>query len=258
MEQTATLKSPRKPNSKLFFMQRFAGGIIDVCIIFMACWGLLTAFMRSGLAYYYNRNDVEMAEIRDGYLLETGCGNKIIITEENKKEYSTYIIHTDSDNVQYVVTVNKDANEIQKEKYTTYIKEDKRYQMLRFNNRFINYGINLLGGFIVTMTFMMIVPLCNKRRVTIGGLFSEQALYSLRFERYAKWYHVVFRYFFIFIFEFAIPYIFFEMFTFFLAPITFLLIGSINSNGRCFHDFISRTKLIDNKTYTPMVEEEID
>ena len=117
----------------------------------------------------------------------------------------------------------------------------------------MNYGINVLAGFIVTSIFLVVVPLLNQRRVSIGGLFSEQRLFSLRYESTAHWYHVVLRYLFMFIFEMALPYLYFELFTFILVPVVYFLVGTINKNGRTFHDFITRTKFIDNKTFTPLV-----
>ncbi|MCR5184565.1 MAG: hypothetical protein K6C32_00570 [Bacilli bacterium] len=248
------IKEERGKNAKPLFMQRLAGGLIDVCIIFLVYWGLMNLFMRSSMAYYYNRNETEMSEIRDGYYLESGYGEKVVLTEENENQYSTYIVYTDEDETKYVVVKKDNPSDVEKEKLVTYLNNDKRYQTLYFDSRVIVYGISALAGFISTCTFLMVVPLFNKRRVSIGGLFSEQGLFSLRFESYAHWYHVVLRYFFIYIFEFALPFLFFELYTFFVVPLIFLLVASINHNGRCFHDFVTRTKLIDKRTYSPMVE----
>ena len=40
-----------------------------------------------------------------------------------------------------------------------------------------------------------------------------------------------------------------------VVPALLFIISLINKQGRTLHDFISRTKVIDNKTYVPMSEQ---
>ena len=143
------------------------------------------------------------------------------------------------------------------ESYTTKVKESDDYKSANFNMRLMNYLIILLSGGVVEILFLFIIPLLNKRRATLGEIFSEQGLFSIKYEEYARWYHLLIRFLFIFIFESALPYLFLDFYSFIVMPVLFLIIASIGSKGRNLHDLISRTMKIDKKSYTPLVPEDI-
>ena len=118
------------------------------------------------------------------------------------------------------------------------------------------YGINVLSGTISTGILLLLIPLLNKNRATLGMLASQQQLFSIRYETRARWYHVLIRYLFIFVIEIAGPFLFMELYVFILLPTLYLIISSLNKNGMTLHDLVSRVRVIDSRSFTPMVEED--
>ena len=253
--KTEVVDTIKEENKKPSFMQRLASGLIDGCLIFLAYWGLYTLFMNSPVANSFDYYNVQIINTQDAYKLETGYGEKVIITDENKNQYTNYYKHVDENNNTYVVVNVKDVSETVTQALITKLKEDATYQANIFNRSLVLYGINVLSGTIATGVFLLGVPLFNKRRATIGQLAAEISMYSVRWQSYARWYHILFRYLFLFILEGCLPFLFFELYTFLLMPAVFLLVGSIAKSGRTLHDLVSGVKPIDKKSYVPLIPE---
>ena len=250
----------RQENVKPHFMQRLAGGIIDICLILLSFWGLHTLLLKTPIANSFNSYRHDALVILDNYKLESGYGEKIYITDENKRELEDYLSYeekVDNETKTYVVKEKGNATKEEYESYTTMVKESDEYKSANFNMRLMNYLIILLSGGVVEILFLFIIPLLNKRRATLGEIFSEQGLFSIKYEEYARWYHLLIRFLFIFIFESALPYLFLDIYSFIVMPVLFLIIASIGSKGRNLHDLISRTMKIDKKSYAPLVPEDV-
>jgi len=242
-------------NKKPHFMQRLASGLVDLCLIFLSYWGLYSLFINSPLADGFNYYHYQIIETQDAYKLETGFGEKVLITEENKDEYQSYYKHYDEDENEYVVVNIENVDSTISSNYSSKLLNDNVYQSNVFNRKLILYGINVLAGFIATSVFLLAIPSLNKRRASIGQLAGEISMFSKRFETHARWYHILIRYLFIFILECALPFLFLELFTFILIPTLFLIVGSISKSGRTLHDLVSGVRPIDKRTYSPLIPE---
>lgn len=247
-----------KENSKPSFMQRLASGLVDLAMIFLLYWGIYTICMHTPVSRGFDNYSYQVADIQDAAKLETGYGEKVYLTEENRAQYANYYSHFDEENKEYVVVNGKDVSETVTAAYVDMLQKDQVYQTAVFNRRFVLYGINVLSGFVSTAIILFAVPMFNKRRATLGQLAGEISMFSNRFETYPRWYHMLWRYFFIFILEVALPFLFLELFTFILMPFLFLLVGTITKNGQTLHDLVSRVRPIDKRSYTPIVPEVVE
>ena len=116
----------------------------------------------------------------------------------------------------------------------------------------------MLGAFISMGLFTIMVPLLNKRRASLGKLAAGTMLINSKYQVPAKWYQIVGRFLFSFFIEFALPYLFcsgISIFLMFIVPTLLFIISLISKQGRTLHDFISRTKVIDFKTFVPLSEQ---
>jgi len=248
-------KDNRKPNA----MRRIAGGIIDICIIFLLYWGLYTLFMNTPVASKFDEYSKECQIIQDLTSLETGYGTKVEITEENRDTYSSLIHYSDynsisNQNYTYVVLVKDNYTNEEKEAYQTSLSNSTRYQNYSFNMQLINYGINVLSGSISLAITILIIPLLNKKRGSIGDLASGQIVFSKKYENYARWYNILIRYIFIVLIDGCLPFLFIELWTFIAIPFIIFIISLLTESGRSLHDLVSGIKKIDATSFKPLVE----
>ena len=255
MAEKTTPLPVEQQNIKPSFLQKLAGYLIDMSLIFLLYWGLYTICMNTPISSGFDYYHYQIIEIQDAYKLETGYGEKVTITPENASEYASYYKHKDVDDTEYVVVNVKDVSETVTKAYVDKLNGDNAYQGYVFNRRLVLYGINVLAGSVATAILLLLVPLLNKNRATLGMLASNQQLFSVRFESRARWYHILIRYLFIFIFEIAIPFMFMELYVFLLLPTLYLIISSLNKKGMTLHDLVSQVRVIDSRSYTPLVEE---
>ena len=212
--------------------------------------------MNTPIANTYNQYKHQIVEIQDMTKLETGYGEKILINESNEDEYQNYQTYVDEEEQTYIVKNIPDATQEIYDEYIQSLQENSVFKNLTFDKDLIHYGINVLCGTVSLSIFLLAVPLLNKKRATIGQLFTEQQLISTRYQARARWYQVVFRFLFILIIEGCLPFLFFSLNTFYIMPIVFLLIASLTKSGRTLRDFITGTKVIDKKSFVPLVSEE--
>ncbi|HNX15929.1 MAG TPA: RDD family protein [Bacilli bacterium] len=247
---------PFSTNAKPHFMQRFAGGLIDICIIFLFYWLCYFFCMNTPISHDFKDYQHQITEIEDMTKLDTGYGEKILITAENGSDYLGYQKYIDEEQHIYVVKIIANPTEEIRDSYIQSIKANEAYSNLTFDKDLINYGINVLCGTFTLGIFLLAVPLMNQRRATIGQLFAEEQLFATRYESRALWYQVLFRYLFILIICGCLPFLFFGLYTFFIVPVVFLVIASLTKSGRTLHDLITGTKVIDKKTFTPLVADD--
>ena len=248
----------KRDNDKPLFIQRLASGLVDLCLVFLLYWGMYTISMNTPISRGFDNFNYQVVEIQDAAKLETGYGNKVYITDENKDEYTNYYKHYDEENKEYVVVNVKDVSQTVTQAYVNKLNNDPIYKSAVFNRRFVLYGINVLAGTISTAVFLLGVPLINKRRATLGQLAGEISMFSTRYETHARWYHILIRYLFMFVIEMALPFLFLELYTFIAIPAIYLIVGSATKSGRTLHDLVSGVRPIDKKTYAPMVPEIVE
>lgn len=252
-----------EPNSKPNWMMRIAGGLIDLCLMFLSIMGLFFLIGLTPLSNGLKNYQKEMILIQDNYKItelvdgsDETYGHKVYENEESYTTYKNYLVHgADESGYKYIVVNNETISDTVKKAYSNAIKNNKDYSTYSFNYKLIEYGLTMLAGFVSLSVFLLVVPLCNKRRATLGKLFAGTQLINSKYQTTAKWYQVVGRFTFQFLIEGALPYLFLSSWTMLAIPSLLLIIALINKNGRTLHDLVSRTKVIDKRTYLPLSEQ---
>ena len=255
-------------NSKPHFMMRIAGGLIDLCCLVLAIFGLFYLLTLSPMGNGLRENKEAMVFIQDKYkvteLVEGSgetYGHKVYENDPAYGAYTTYLVHeADETGYKYVVVDNETISDEVKAAYKAAVSADETYKNCAFDYNLIQYGITCLAGFISMGIFLLMVPLLNKRRATLGKLFAGTQLINSKYFVPAKWYQVLGRFLFQFVVEGAIPYLFLTGVTIIvpilLIPAVLFIITLIDhKNGRTLHDFVSVTKVIDKRTYIPLSEQ---
>ena len=255
-------------NSKPHFMMRIAGGLIDLCCIVLAIFGLYNLFAISAMGNGIRENQHAIMYVSDNYKVQElvegsgeTYGHKVYENDPSYGLYTTYVVHeADSTGYKYVVIDNETISDEVKAAYKAALSKDETYKNCSFDIRLIQYGITCLSGFISMGIFLLMVPLLNKRRATLGKLFAGTQLINSRYFVPAKWYQVLGRFLFQFFIEGALPYLFLTGFTIILPillipGVLFIITLFDRKNGRTLHDFVSVTKVIDKRTFIPLSEQ---
>ena len=254
-----------EPNSKPFWTMRLAGGFIDACILFLAVIGLNQLFMLTPMGKTINKYQDDMIYIQDEYKLkalvegsEETFAHKVHENDENYTTYQGYLVHDEDETGYKFIVVNND--EISKEVKTAYnnaIKNDVTYSNLNFDWKLMSYGMTMLSGFIAEGVFLLAVPLLNKRRQTLGKLAAGTQLVDAKFQTPPRWYQVVGRFAWQYLIESALPYLLITnmLLMILIVPAVLFVIVLFNKKGRTLHDFVSRTMVIDKRTYLPINEQ---
>ena len=123
--------------------------------------------------------------------------------------------------------------------------KDKIIANLLFEISVLRIGIEAVRFFIPILIFLFIIPLCNKLKASIGQLILKLAVVD-RYYVYAKWTNLLLRALTIFIFEGMLG-----IFTFGIVPIISFVLMLLFANGRCLHDLMSFTQVVDLQRFTP-------
>ncbi len=115
-----------------------------------------------------------------------------------------------------------------------------------------NYGMLFGAGFVSELIFLFVVPLVNKRRATLGQLLCGLQVISTKRVDKAAWYQLLGRLFFIYFIESVIPFLIMGMWVLLAIPVITLVIRFFNDENRSLYDYVSVTKLIEAKTFTPL------
>ena len=266
-EEKPEAEEKKEPNKKPFWTVRLAGGLIDMFLIIAATLGLFMLFTKvTPMGDVLTNYQTQMVVIQDEYKLkellpdsEETYGHKVYDDEAEYSKYTTNHVYFDSDTGHNYVVVNNDniSNEL-KAAYQKAVKADENYSNTSFNYRMVEYGYTMLAAFIAMSVFVVVVPLVNKRRASVGKLAAGTMLINSKYQVPAKWYQIVGRFLFSFFIEFALPYLFcsgVSVFLMFIVPTLLFIISLISKQGRTLHDFVSRTKVIDKKTFVPLSEQ---
>lgn len=254
------------PNSKPFFLMRLIEGLIDACILLLAIVGLNQLFMLTPIGGAINNYVHEMYLIEDDYKLKTlvegsveTYGHKLYDNEEDYDKYTSAYIVYDADETghKYVIINNEEISSEVVSAYKKAINADKTYKNLNFDYLLVSYGMTMLSGFIAEGIFLLAIPLLNKRRMTIGKWAAGHQLIDVKLATPPRWYQMVGRFAFQFVVESAIPFLFINnmILHFLIAPTFLFTFVLFNKNGRTLHDLVSRTMVIDKRTYLPITEQ---
>lgn len=253
------------PNSKPMWFMRVAAGLIDLLLLFLAAFGLVQVFQNSAMNKPLKEYENNIMLIQEEYKLvslnDNGdtygykCYSDEPAYEENLKNH---IVHNDKEvGKQYIILDYEDLTDELKKTYVSKVKADDRYKDYSFYYRLIDSGYTCLAGFISCSVFLLAVPLINKRRATVGKLLAGTMLINSKYESEAKWYQIVGRFFFQYFVEGVIPFLFLTngFLVALVVPIILFVITLVNKNRRTLHDFATRTRVIDARTFKRLSEQ---
>lgn len=253
-------------NKKASIMNRIAGGLIDLGLLFMSFFGIYSLIKATPMSKPLNDYSEKIVMVVDKYRLsplvegsEETIAHKVYEGEEG---YTTkgYIVYTDeTSNAHYVIIDNATHSEEIVKAFNKSVTSDKEYKNLSTDFRLINYGYMMIAGFIAESVFLLTIPLVNKRRATIGKLAANTALVDSKYFVPARWYQVVGRFAWQFIIESALIALFMDnmlILMLLIEPVVLFLITLLDrKKGRTLHDFISRTMVIEYKSMKSLGEQ---
>ncbi|MBR0439347.1 MAG: RDD family protein [Bacilli bacterium] len=254
-------------NKKASIMNRIAGGLIDLGLLFMSIFGLSRLFlatpMTAPLRTYENKintiiDDYKLTPLVEGSV-ETYSYKMYETDEQYSKNAKGKIIYYEEDiNLHYVVVDNTNISKEVSNATSKALNADKNYKNLKFDYDLISYGYMMIAGFIAESVFLLVVPLVNKRRATIGKLAANTALVDSKYYVPARWYQVVGRFAWQFLIESALVYLFISSMILHLLivpAVLFIITLFDRKKGRTLHDFISRTMVIEYKSMKSLGEQ---
>ena len=263
-KSTDVVEHNKKPN----FMMRIAGGLIDLCLLFLAIFGfnqlILNTPMTDCLRTYENKINMVIDSYKLKPLVEGSDETYAFKMYEDDENYAVnskkHIIYFDEElNKHYVVVDNETISEVVANATKIALNADKEYKNLSFDYRLMDYGFMMFSGFIAMSVFLLVVPLIDKKRRTIGKLAAGTMLVDSKYHTPARWFQVVGRFAWQFLIEGALIYLLLSsmILHMLIVPVALFLISLIDrKKGRTLHDFISRTMVIDSKTYLPISKEQ--
>ena len=266
-----------EPNSPAHWSMRLAAGIIDLCILLAACFGLIQLFIVTPMGDPLRSNSADIQEIIDMYKLESHIEgvdetlgykvyeNQAAYNEAAYRNYQVYPRNEESD-LHYKV-IDYKAEEIDNyealvKAYNTALSNAPRYNNLIFDYNLRLFGIIMLSTGIGEAIFLFVIPLSNKRRATIGKLFAGTQVINSKYYSPAKWYQMLMRFVFILAVESALPFYFLFQGNYLyaalwciiiMAPVIFL-VTLTNKDRKTLHDFVSRTKVIDKRSFVQLTD----
>lgn len=254
-------------NRPAHWSMRIAGGIIDICILFLALMGFQYIFKMTPMGTALNDNNYAALRISDDYKLQQlvegsdeTFGYKLYEDEEKYNDYvkNGYIVYQEEEPVKNYVVVPHDnpSSEIQSA-FKTAVNADEGFKNYTFNARLIEFGIVALSLTCAEVIFLLGIPLITKRRQTLGKLAAGTMVINSHYLVAAKWYQIVGRFFFILIIETLIPLYFLSsvITTPIVVSIILFVITLTNKDRRTLHDFVCRTRVIDKRTYVKLSDQ---
>lgn len=249
-----------EPNSKPHIATRLVGGLIDVFLVFIFFFLANLAVQSTPLNQTYNKYRNEVILVQDKYKLETGYGTKVYDDDEKYNNYKSYVVHEadpeDEQQRKYVVVNIPNPSPEIKTKYETLLKESNEYNVASFNFKLVDYGFAMLSATISETILLLIIPLLNKRRATVGKLAAGETLINPKKECYARWYQVLFRYLFTLVIETALLALFLNsvIVMFVIVGLDLIVILFSRNTYRTIRDYLTRTMIIDKNTYLSLVD----
>lgn len=254
-------QSQIEPNSKPPISMRIAGGLIDVGLVFLATFGLHSIITATPLGNVLENYRVEMINIQDDYKLQTlvegsdeTYGHKAYEGSEEYTTYSTFVKHTDEVGT-YVVVNNENISKSVSDAFNESVKNNANYKTASFNYRFTDFGYLSLASGVAELLLIFTIPLLNKKRSTLGRMFAGTRLVHKEYCTPPKWYQILGRFLFVYVFETVLPYLALSnILVVIIVPIVLFIISLFNKNHRTIADFVSRTRLIDKRSYQPITQ----
>jgi len=270
VEKTQTITEPNRP---AHWSQRIAAGIIDLCILFLAYLGLYQLFMYTGMGDALRAENQAIREVNDYYKLQPlladsdeTMGYKLYEGDpnyEDEKYQNYYVYDADETGKKYkVVDYTGVTDELKKAYQEALSKNDKRNTAIS-NGNLIVFGMNCLAGGISETIFLLVIPLLNKNRASIGKLAAGLQVINSKYQTEARWYQMTGRYLWTLSIESVLMLFFLPTIgslsnvwvTMMVVPLLLFIITLLNKDRRTLHDFVARTRVIDKRTFVPLSEQ---
>lgn len=253
-------------NRPAHWSMRIAAGVIDLCLIFLALFGLRYLLFLTPMGTTYNNLVNEAIKISDTYKLEKlvegsdeTFGYMLYEGEEKYEEHvkAGYLVYQDEDNKNYVVANHEEISKEVQQAFNKKVNGDQVFRGYRFDAQLLEFGVVSIAMTVGEGVFLLGIPLLNKRRASLGKLAAGTMVINNKFEVEAKWYQMLGRYFWILIVESLLPLLLIS--NVFITP---LIVGSLlfvitlfNKKRRTLHDFISRTRVIDKRSFVRLEDQ---
>ncbi len=249
-------------NKKPRLLARILSALVDMFLIFLCGFFAMQIEMMTPISNDYHSLRDELITIIDNTKLETSYGHKLYEDEENYASYFNYHTYEETDSgsekygKNYVVIDNSDNSDEVKKAYQTAIKDNGTYQSKYLTYRAIYFGLMMLAVGSSELVLLLIVPLTNKRRATLGK-FAAMTTLIHKNETGAKWWQVLIRFLFVLIVESALPLFYLSEFgTIIVVALVNLIVTLISrKTGRTLRDYVSFTRIIDKKSFKPINEQ---
>ena len=252
-----------EPNKPAHWMLRISAGLIDLCILFLSIIGLRALIVSSPMGTHQRNVYNRIIEIQDNYKLEPlvkGSDETYgYISYEGEEDYDSskhHVYHDDELDINYVILDHDKLSDEIKTAYADALSADKEYQNKTFDYRLIDFGFVCLSGFIVEGVFLFAIPLFNKNRATLGKMAAGLQVINSKYQVRARWYQMMGRWLFTLIIEGILPYLFLSgSLTAVIMPVFLFIISLCNKERKTLHDFVSRTRVIEKRTFLPLEEQ---
>ena len=255
--------APKAYNLKPRLLARVLTALVDIFLVFLLGFLLLTLELSTPISNKYNSLRSELIQMNDSAKLETNYGYKFY---EDQEGYSRYItiyteyVETDTSSEKngqkYVVLNNENISSEVKAAFEKSLKENAVYQDKFITYHAIYFGLEMLAIGSVELVMFFVIPLINKRRQSLGGFAAITCLISNK-ESKVKWWQLLVRFLFILIVETALPlYFITQIGALLIVVVVNIVVMFISKNSyRTLRDYVSATRIIDKNTYKLLIEQ---
>ena len=249
-------------NKKPRLLARILSGLVDMFLIFLCGFFVMQIEMSTPISQEYRQLREELITIVDITKLDTSYGHKLYEDEESYAQYNAYHIYVEDDSSNekygknYVVIDNSENTDEVKQAYKDAIKNNSTYQSHYLTYRAIYFGLTMLAVGSSELVLLLIIPLTNKRRASLGKYAAMTTLIHKN-ETNTKWWQILIRFLFVLIVETALPLFYLsELGTILVVALINLLITLVSrKTGRTLRDYVSFTRIIDKNSFKPINEQ---
>ncbi len=199
-----------EPNSRPHILKRIAADGFDITTVFFVFLALTYLILNTPLANTYNQH------------------------------YTKYTAIVEQVKVQY----QNDGEAI-----TAALNSNEEYKNELFAANLHGYILKAVACFGAEAVFLLIIPLTNKNRATLGKQLTGTMVFCEKRQSRATWYHAVFRFLFAFMFDSLTLYLFTGVLTFLLVPVLRLIQIMLNRKYKTIVDYMTGTMIIENMSY---------
>ena len=200
----------REPNCRPHILKRIASDGFDITTVFIVFLALTYLLVNSPLAKSYNEH------------------------------YASYKAMEQKAVEQY----NGDQQAI-----SAALSSDEKYldELLAANLH--GYILKGYAALAAEAVFLLIIPLTNRQRSTLGRMMTGVMLFDERRQSRAAWHQVLIRFLFAFLFDSLALYLFTGLLTFLLVPVLRLIQMLLNRKYKTIVDYMTSTMVIETASY---------